>query len=76
MAEHKILSERELAEDLGLSPWSVRTLRLKSGLPHTRTHGRVLYRLDSVVRWFEQNEQSCGKQEEEPEQPGVIRRIR
>lgn len=68
----KVLSEKELAVELGLSPWTVRTLRLQSGLPHFRTAGRMFYRLESVLRWMDEQEQ--GHREPEPTR-GVLRRI-
>lgn len=71
--QNRVLSEKELAVDLGLSPWTVRTLRLQSGLPHFRTAGRVFYRLQSVLRWMD--EQEKGGAEIEPTY-GVIRKIK
>ncbi|MDF2788006.1 MAG: Helix-turn-helix domain [Neobacillus sp.] len=54
----KILSEKELASELGLSQWTVRTLRLQRGLPHFRTSGRIFYRLESVISWMDKQEES------------------
>lgn len=71
--QNKVLSEKELAVELGLSPWTIRTLRLQSGLPHFRTIGRVFYRLQSVLRWM--NEQEEGGAEVEPTY-GSIRKIK
>ena len=69
---NKVLSEKELALELGLSPWTVRTLRLQSGLPHFRTAGRVFYRLESVNAWMDRME--SGTSDPEPVK-GAIRRI-
>lgn len=52
----KILSEHELARELGVSYWTVRNLRIQKGLPHFRTEGRVFYRWESVVHWMDQEE--------------------
>lgn len=71
----KVLNERELAAELGLSPWTIRTLRIQSGLPHFRTAGRVFYRLESVNAWMTEQEQASGKSEQE-EQYGKLRRVR
>ena len=51
-----ILSEKELADLLDISPWTVRGWRIKSGLPHFRIGIRVFYRLESVERWIQENE--------------------
>lgn len=51
-----ILTEKELANLLELSPWTVRSWRIKSGLPHFQIGQRIFYRLDSVERWIEQAE--------------------
>ena len=54
---NKVLSENELAQHLGLSPWTIRNLRLQQGLPHFRTSGRIFYRLASVEAWMSEKEQ-------------------
>lgn len=51
-----ILSEKELADLLDISPWTVRGWRIKSGLPHFRIGSRVFYRLESVERWIREDE--------------------
>lgn len=55
----RVLSEKELAEELGMSHWTVRTWRLQLGLPHFRTAGRIFYRLESVQAWMSEQEQSA-----------------
>lgn len=62
----KILSEKELANELGLSSWTIRTLRLQKGMPHFRTAGRIFYRMETVERWMEEQEKSsCGASPQE-----------
>lgn len=70
----KVLSEKELAGELGLSPWTVRTLRLQSGLPHFRTAGRIFYRLETVLSWMDAQEKGM-KEEEQTPTFGTLRRI-
>ena len=53
-----ILTEKKLAEKLGLSYWTIRGWRLQLGLPHIRTAGRIFYRLESVEKWMQEKEQS------------------
>lgn len=53
----EILTEKELAAELGVSPWTVRTWRLKAALPHFGTAGRIFYRMESVRKWMEESEQ-------------------
>lgn len=48
----KVLTERELAESLGLSPWTIRKWRLQGGLPHLQVGRRVFYRLQAVEDWM------------------------
>lgn len=74
----RVLSEKKLAEELGLSPWSVRNLRLKLGLPHFRTSRRIFYRLDTVRAWMaDQEEHSSNKFiESEMGKYGKLRRVR
>ncbi len=52
-----ILTEKELAESLGISPWTVRKWRLSLGLPHFGTKGRIYYREEAVADWMKQEEQ-------------------
>lgn len=51
-----LLTEKELALLLDLSPWTVRGWRIKSGLPHFRIGKKVYYRLEAVERWVEMEE--------------------
>jgi hypothetical protein len=71
----KVLSEKELAVELNLSPWTVRTLRLQAGLPHFRTAGRVFYRLESVKSWMDAQEQANQKHDPELILYGKLRRV-
>lgn len=74
---NRVLTEKELASELGLSPWTVRTLRLQQGLPHFRTAGRIFYRLESVQQWISQQETcASGVTNVESEDYGVLRRVR
>ena len=49
----KILTEKELAERLGLSPWTIRKWRLQGGLPHIQVGRRIFYRLEAVEAWMD-----------------------
>lgn len=72
-----VLSEKELATELGLSPWTVRNLRLKLGLPHFRTAKRIFYRLDVINAWMTEQEQANKNiAEYEPQEYGKLRRVR
>lgn len=53
-----ILTEKKLAQKLGLSYWTIRGWRLQLGLPHIKTAGRIFYRLESVEKWMEEEEQA------------------
>ncbi|MBP2640968.1 MAG: Helix-turn-helix domain [Firmicutes bacterium] len=58
----RMLSEKELAEILGLSPWTVRTMRLREGLPFLRGGSRIFYRLEKVKSWMENQEDKNSKE--------------
>lgn len=73
MVMSRVLTEKELAEVLGLSQWTIRTLRLQKGLPHFGTAGRIFYRLESVLRWMDAQEAGANQVHE---QFGVIRTVR
>ena len=70
----KVLTEKELAVELGLSPWTVRTMRLQKGLPHFRTAGRIFCRLHSVEAWMD-NQEKGRVQEFATVTPGTVRRV-
>ena len=57
-----ILSEKELAKTLGVSPWTIRNWRLKAGLPYFGTSGRIFYRIEAVFDWMKQEEQRNANQ--------------
>lgn len=52
----KIYTEKEIAAELMVSPWTIRLWRLQVGLPHFRTAGRIFYRLETVLHWMEVEE--------------------
>ena len=51
-----LLTEKGLASDLGISPWTVRSWRLKGNLPCIRVGRRIFYRMESVMQWIEDQE--------------------
>ncbi|HWR42267.1 helix-turn-helix domain-containing protein [Sporomusa sp.] len=53
----KIFTERELANELGVSPWTIRLWRTKVNLPYFRTAGRIFYRMDSILQWMQKEEE-------------------
>lgn len=71
----KILTEKELAAELGLSPWTVRGMRLKEACPHFTVGGRIFYRKESVLEWITAKERSQQYAERGPAQIGKLRRI-
>lgn len=70
----KLLTESELAVELGLSAWTVRRFRLSEGLPVCKIAGRFFYRLESVQAWFASRE-TAGATDYEPEGTCPIRLI-
>lgn len=57
----KALTEKEIAKEIGISKWTIRRLRLDYGLPVTKVGRRYLYRLDSVLEWFAQQEKQIDR---------------
>lgn len=76
MTPTRVLTEKELATELNLSPWTIRTLRIQSGLVHFRTAGRIFYRLESVLAWMDAQERSSSSKSEQVSGIGVLRVIR
>lgn len=68
----KVLTEKELAVELGLSAWTVRRMRIQENCPCFNVGKRIFYRLESVLAWIAAKEQG---EPEEPKQVGMIRRI-
>lgn len=52
----KLLSVRQLAEELGLSERTVWTLYRREGCPHFRIGRTVRFNLDRVMDWLENRE--------------------
>lgn len=69
-----VLTEAELADSLGLSPWTVRRWRLSEGLPVIQVGRRYLYRREAVLSWLASRE-TAGAVAEDASETGVIRRI-
>ena len=57
------LNIKEVAERLGYSPWVVRNVLIRQGLPHFRSgaSGKLMFYSHQVVRWI-LNHQKGGKQ--------------
>ena len=70
-----VLSERELAAQLGISYWTIRELRLRQGLPHFQCGRKVLYRLATVLEWIEQQEYASTQRGSAPANDSPIRQI-
>ncbi len=53
----EILSEKELAKRVNVSPWTVRNWRLNEGLPCVKTgSGRIHYSMESFQSWWAEKE--------------------
>lgn len=64
--DEKLLSEKELSQILGLSPWTVRTMRLREGMPFIQSGSRIFYRLEKVKSWLDKQEEKNSKEHTEP----------
>lgn len=70
----KVLNEKELACELGISFWTARRMRLQEGCPHFTVGSRIFYRLETVLNWL--NGQERSKPQSRPETGyGQLRRI-
>ena len=56
----KVLNEKELADALGLSSWTVRRARLEEGMPCFKIGQRIFYRLQTVLSWIATREAGGG----------------
>ena len=52
--EKVVLTERECAERLGISYWTLRQMRLQEKAPHILLGHRIYYVYDTVVAWLAQ----------------------
>ncbi len=68
-----IYTESELAKELQISQWTVRSWRLKLGLPHFRTAGKIFYRKETVDKWLDELEAKSQINKQNNENP--IRQI-
>ena len=48
----KVLNERELGKWLNISSWTVRSWRLKGGLPFIKVGQRIFYNTAHVEKWL------------------------
>ena len=56
--ENRVLTEKQLADYLGVSYWTVREWRLQEDDPlPTVGYGRILYRLKTVEAWLARSEE-------------------
>jgi hypothetical protein len=57
------LNIREVAERLGYSPWVVRHVLIRQGLPHFRSgaSGKLMFYSNQVVRWILNHQNKGGK---------------
>lgn len=51
-----IVKEKELAEKLGLSPWTVRRMRLQENMPYFKVGKSIFYNFETVCKWIEAKE--------------------
>ncbi len=56
----KFLSEKDLAEALGVTRFMIRKWRRNEGLPFITAGTRFLYKLSRVKAWLEEKEQRNG----------------
>lgn len=50
--EKVVLTERECAERLGISYWTLRQMRLQEKAPHIRLGSRIYYVFETIVEWL------------------------
>lgn len=60
--EKLVYNEKELADVLGVKPYTIRLWRLQQGLPCWRTSGQIFYRLSSVTKWMDEQEREEARQ--------------
>lgn len=71
-----LFTEAEMAEELGVSEWTIRRWRLSEGLPHIKIGGRFHYRATSVIAWLDARETAGAPDDGVPVEVGKIRQIK
>ncbi|MBQ9633809.1 MAG: helix-turn-helix domain-containing protein [Schwartzia sp.] len=54
VSDKVVLTEKECAERLGLSFWTLRKLRIDGNAPHIKLGSRIYYVYDAIVKWLAQ----------------------
>ena len=62
--QNTVLNEKELAEMLGMSSWTIRRARLEENMPHFTIGKRIFYRLETILQWIAAKESGGGTAEE------------
>lgn len=61
-ARIKLLSEKEVEAEFGISVYTLRNQRAYPGadpIPYVKIGRNVRYRLDLLIKWIERNTQAC-----------------
>lgn len=54
VSDKVVLTEKECAERLGMSFWTLRQMRIHGNAPHIRLGQRIYYVYDAIVKWLEE----------------------
>jgi excisionase family DNA binding protein len=71
----KTLTAKEAANLLGLSYWSLLEIAKRKEIPHIRAGKRVLFRLESLEHWMDQQEMNSIRKSEKIETNGTLRKV-
>jgi len=72
---NRVLNEKELAVELGISYTAVRTMRQKENCPSFNIGKRVFFNLHEVLSWIKKKSYEKTKEQEKQNQYGTMRRI-
>ena len=61
MEDKVILTEKECAKRLGMSFWTLRSLRINGKAPHVLLGSRIYYVYSTIVAWLEQQSQQTAQ---------------
>lgn len=69
------LTAKEAANLLGVSYWLLLEMAKKGHIPNIRAGKRVLFRLESLEAWMDQQEKNSIRKSEKIETNGTLRKV-
>ncbi|WP_017756788.1 excisionase family DNA-binding protein [Calidifontibacillus oryziterrae] len=71
----KTMTAKEAANLLGVSYWLLLEMAKKGQIPNIRAGKRVLFRLESLEEWMDQQEKDSITKSENEQKQGTLRKV-